>query len=124
MNQTFVSFDFSLLSGYQDKLSIETFEITKENEEFFVDPYNLLWKKILGTVFYILQLFGALIVLSFIRYETQGHAAHFRTALNQITSWIGLVVSIKTWIFFYLTLGVIGEICPFRQKIIFRFLQF
>ena len=95
MNQTFVGFDFSLLSGYQDKLSIETFEITKENEEFFVDPYNLLWKKILGTVFYILQLFGALIVLSFIRYETQGHAAHFRTALNQITSWIGLVVSIK-----------------------------
>ena len=42
-----------------------------------LDSFNAHWKKVLGTVSCILQVFGRLYVLAFISYETQGHAAHF-----------------------------------------------
>ena len=59
----------------------------------FVEPYRELWKKLLGTAFYILQILVGLIILAFVRYEREGLAGHFRTALNQLTSWKYLVVS-------------------------------
>ena len=93
INGTFGSFEQTISNGIQVNFSIEKFDIIQKDNEILIDPFNTLWKKVLGTVSYILQVFGGLIVLSFIRYETQGHAAHFRTALNQITSWIALVVS-------------------------------
>ena len=93
MDHIFVGLNQSISKGFRINFSIEEFEINQMNNEMFLDPFNSLWKKILGTVFYILQLLGGLIVVSFIRYETQGHAAHFRTALNQITSWLASVVS-------------------------------
>ena len=68
-------------------------EFDVQNSQLLVDPFKELWKKFLGTLSYFCQILGGLIILSFIRYETQGHAAHFRTALNQLTSWIGLIVS-------------------------------
>ena len=94
MDYIFVGSDQSISKGFQVNFSMEEFEIAIENNDISLDPFNSLWKKILGTVFYILQFMGGLILASFIRYETQGHAAHFRTALNQITSWLALVVSL------------------------------
>ena len=87
------NFNISIFNVFQVNFSIRNIDAIEENDEILIDPFNALWKKLLGTVFYILQVFGGLIILSFVRYETQGHAAHFRTALNQITSWIALVVS-------------------------------
>ena len=94
MDHIFVGLNQNISKGFQVNFSTQEFEIAQMNNEMLLDPFNSLWKKILGTVFYILQFLGGLIILSFIRYETQGHAAHFRTALNQITSWIASVVSL------------------------------
>ena len=62
-------------------------------KNLFIEPYRELWKKVLGTVFYIIQILAGLIIQAFIIYERDGHAGHFRTALNQLTSWKYLVVS-------------------------------
>ena len=56
----------------------------------FVEPYQELWKKILGTGFYMIQLLGGLIMFTIIGYE-KGFG-HFRTALNQLTSWKFMIV--------------------------------
>ena len=67
-------------------------DFVAENNSF-VEPFQELWKKILGTLFYILQMLVGLILLAFIQYENE--YGHFRTALNQLTSWKYLVVSNK-----------------------------
>ena len=66
----------------------------KNDQSLLVDPFNEPWKKILGTISYVFQVLGGLVLMSFIRYESQGNLAQFRTALNQLTSWIGVNVSI------------------------------
>ena len=63
--------------------------------------FNEPWKKILGQVSYVLQVLGGLVLLLFIRYESQGNLAQFRTALNQLTSWIGVNVSTYTYYGYY-----------------------
>ena len=93
MDNTFETSNQNISNRFQVNFFIEKYVIIQKDNEMLIDPFNAHWKKVLGTVSYILQVFGGLFVLAFIRYETQGHAAHFRTALNQITSWIALVVS-------------------------------
>ena len=79
---------------FQVNFSAKTYDFYIENDQsLLMDPYNEPWKKILGTISYVIQLLGALVMLSFIRYESQGNLAQFRTALNQLTSWIVVNVS-------------------------------
>ena len=60
----------------------------------FVEPYEELWKKVLGTIMYIIQILCGIVILTLIKYEREGYAGSFRTALNQLTSWKYLIVSI------------------------------
>ena len=80
---------------FQANISAKTDDFyIKNDQSLLVDPFNEPWKKILGTISYVFQVLGGLVLMSFIRYESQGNLAQFRTALNQLTSWIGVNVSI------------------------------
>ena len=79
---------------FQVNFSAKTDDFYIENDQsLLMDPFNEPWKKILGTIFYVIEVLGGLVFLSFIRYESQGNLAQFRTALNQLTSWIVVNVS-------------------------------
>ena len=79
---------------FQVNFSAKNDDFYIENDQsLLVDPFNEPWIKILGTVSYVLQVLGGLVLLLFIRYESQGNLAQFRTALNQLTSWIAVNVS-------------------------------
>ena len=79
---------------FQLNFSAKTDGFYIENDQsLLVDPFNEPWKKILGTVSYVLQILGGFVLMSFIKYESQGNLAQFRTALNQLTSWIAVNVS-------------------------------
>ena len=79
---------------FQVNFSAKNDDFYIENDQsLLVDPFNEPWKKILGTVSYVLQVLGGLVLMAFIKYESQGNLAQFRTALNQLTSWIGVNVS-------------------------------
>ena len=76
------------------KEDVETiFEHFISENDLFVEPYKELWKKILGTAFYVVQVVSGFILLTFIRYERGGYAGSFCTSLNQLTSWKYLIVS-------------------------------
>ena len=80
---------------FQVRFSAKADDFSIRNDQsLLVDPFNEPWKKILGTISYVFQVLGGLVLMSFIRYESQGNLAQFRTALNQLTSWIGVNVSI------------------------------
>ena len=59
----------------------------------FSEPFTELWKKLFGTVSYTLTAIGGLIILAFVGYESHGFAFHYRTALNQLNSWLLTFVS-------------------------------
>ena len=92
---TYINLSQNLDSNwFKVKFSAKTDDFYIENDQsLLMDPYNEPWKKILGTISYVIQLLGGLVMLSFIRYESQGNLAQFRTALNQLTSWIVVNVS-------------------------------
>ena len=80
-----------------------TFEISSKDklgdliaeDNLFFEPYQELWKKILGTTFYIIEVLAGLFLIALIKYESGGHAGHFRTAFNQLNSWKHVIVSIE-----------------------------
>ena len=59
----------------------------------FAEPFTELWKKLLGTIAFILNSIGCVIMLTFVGLERQGFGSHYRTALNQLNSWILIFVS-------------------------------
>ena len=59
----------------------------------FAEPFTELWKKLLGTAAFILNSIGCVIMLTFVGLERQGFGSHYRTALNQLNSWVLLFVS-------------------------------
>ena len=59
----------------------------------FAEPFTELWKKLLGTTAFMLNSIGCVIMLTFVGLERQGFGSHYRTALNQINSWILIFVS-------------------------------
>ena len=59
----------------------------------FAEPFTELWKKLLGTIAFVLNLIGCLIMLTFVGLERQGFGSYYRTALNQLNSWMLLFVS-------------------------------
>ena len=59
----------------------------------FKEPYQEIWKKILGTILYFLQIVLGLIPFTLSLFEREGYGGHFRTVLNQLTSWKYTIVS-------------------------------
>ena len=59
----------------------------------FAEPFTELWKKLLGTTAFMLNSIGCIIMLTFVGLERQGFGSYYRTALNQLNSWILIFVS-------------------------------
>ena len=70
----------------------------ENDQSVLVDPFNDPWKKILGTISYVFQVLSGLFLMFFLKYGSQGNLTQFRTALNQLTTWIGVNVSIIIFI--------------------------
>ena len=70
-------------------------EFVSQNN-IFMEPYEELWKKILGTAIYFLEVLAGFVILALIKYERGGHVGHFRTAFNQLISWKYSLVSKTT----------------------------
>ena len=66
---------------------------SKHEPNLFVEPFTELWKKLLGTIAFMLNSIGCVIMLMFVGLERQGFGSYYRTALNQINSWILIFVS-------------------------------
>ena len=86
---------------------IDGFIVTENEPNLFADPYNSVWTKIFGTLFYIFQVSLSFILMTFVVYETQGLAGHYRTLINQLLSWFYLLVS--DCFFFLLPYAHLGE---------------
>ena len=68
--------------------------LTDQSElEFFAEPFTESWKKLLGTIAFMVNSIGCVIMLTFVGLERQGFGSYYRTALNQINSWILIFVS-------------------------------
>ena len=59
----------------------------------FAEPFTELWKKLLGTAAFMLNSIGCVIMLTFVGLERQGFGSYYRTALNQLNSWVLIFVS-------------------------------
>ena len=64
-----------------------------DQSEIFAEPFTELWKKILGTTAFMLNSIGCVIMLTFVGLERQGFGSYYRTALNQLNSWVLIFVS-------------------------------
>ena len=60
----------------------------------FAEPFTELWKKLLGTTAFLLNSIGCVIMLTFVGLERQGFGSYYRTALNQLNSWVLIFVSL------------------------------
>ena len=63
------------------------FENETTNNEEWIDPYNSVWLKMLTCCIYIVEVMAAVIMTSFVYYETNGYAGHYRTLINQLLSY-------------------------------------
>ena len=63
--------------------------------DLFTEPFEELWKKLLGTAAYVILVIGGFFLTTFVSYEIRGQAAHYRTVLNQLNSWHYILVSLK-----------------------------
>ena len=61
--------------------------------DLFTEPFEDLWKKLLGTAAYAILVIGGFFLTTFVSYEFRGQAAHYRTVLNQLNSWYLILVS-------------------------------
>ena len=67
--------------------------ILNNEPNFFNEPFSSIWIKVAALLLYLTSLFFVMILLAFVRYETQGLAGPFRTLLNQLVSFKNLIVS-------------------------------
>ena len=63
-----------------------------EQQLLLQDPYDSVWLKIMAIVFYFIGLFASVIMLAFIKYETEHHG-NFRSVINQLLSNLYAMVS-------------------------------
>ena len=67
---------------------------TKPDEEnIFSDPLAETWIKVLASVCTIIVAFTGVMLLVITRYEMCGYLASYRSVINQLMSWINLLVS-------------------------------
>ena len=92
IEETICNFSFISMDDFYNKTEVlQQFSDPHQNQ--FADPFKEMWKKLFATGAYTVLIFGGFIMLSFVKYEFQGQAAHYRTVLNQLNSWIFLMVS-------------------------------
>ena len=72
----------------------------------FAEPFTELWKKLLGTSAFILNSIGCVIMLTFVGLERQGFGSYYRTALNQLNSWVLIFVSQEVKITIFVPINV------------------
>ena len=65
------------------------------------DPFDSLWLKLITVVVYILEVMASMVMFTFVRYETQGFAGHYRTIINQFLSYLYGAVSLLFCIRFF-----------------------
>ena len=65
--------------------------------DLFTEPFEELWKKLLGTAAYVILVIGGFFLTTFVSYEFRGQAAHYRTVLNQLNSWYLILVSFNVF---------------------------
>ena len=82
--------------------------VTYDEPNFFQEPYDNVGLKIFGTMFWLIGFLFSIIIYTFVVYETQGHAASYRTIINQLITncyfWIaifqnsiGFVNCLRAW---------------------------
>ena len=92
IEETISNLSFISMDNFEYKT--KTFQQSNDcNQNQFADPFKEMWKKLFATGAYIVLIFGGFVMLNFVKYEFQGQAAHYRTVLNQLNSWIFLIVS-------------------------------
>ena len=82
---------FSSNFEFEDQIMFVNSNVNSNN--LFKEPYQELWKKVLGTIFYLLQTVLGLIPFTLAIFEREGYGGHFRTVLNQLTSLKYMIVS-------------------------------
>ena len=65
--------------------------------DLFTEPFEELWKKLLGTAAYAILVIGGFFLTTFVSYEFRGQVAHYRTVLNQLNSWYLILVSFHSF---------------------------
>ena len=76
-----------LVSKNLTVLLVVHFESVMEEKEEWMDPYDSIWLKLLTIVVYIIEIISAVIMMTFVDYETKGLAGHYRTLINQLLSY-------------------------------------
>ena len=83
----------TLKENYSTELTmLVEFEMNIEIQNW-VDPYDSFWLKLITFLVYIIEIFGSLIMYTFVLYETRGYAGPYRTFINQLLSYLYLMVS-------------------------------
>lgn len=87
---------FAYLIHFQTNSSLQVgIFLSKEEPNMFQELIIPTWMKVLGSLLYFLSFPFFLVILSFFCYESQGLAGNFRTIINQLVSWIYLIVRYK-----------------------------
>ena len=76
---------------FDDQMKFVNLNVNSNN--LFKEPYEELWKKVFGTILYLFSTVMGLIPFSLAKFEREGYGGHFRTVLNQLTSWKYMIVS-------------------------------
>ena len=81
-----------LFSKFEDLVQVwfeKNTNVTKsEFSNDWIDPYDSIWLKLLSVIFYAIEIFESLIMITFVNYETAGYFGHYRTLINQLLSYL------------------------------------
>ena len=70
-----------LKSRFRDFFAVEI-------DKSLVDPYDSTWLKLITILVYVVEVFASMVMVAFVAFETQGHAGHYRTLINQLLSYL------------------------------------
>ena len=80
-----------VLENWNWNISINLEQI--EQQLLLQDPYDSVWLKIMAILFYFIGILASVIMLAFIKYETEHHG-NFRSVINQLLSNMYAMVSL------------------------------
>ena len=69
------------------------FERNEKEVIKFVDPYDSIGLKVATIAVYGIEIISSIVMITFVVYETQGLAGHYRTLINQLLSYLYGAVS-------------------------------
>ena len=65
-----------------------TNSVDMENDGEWIDPYDSVLLKLITIIVFIVEVISAIVMFSFVAYETGGYAGHYRTFINQLLSYL------------------------------------